>query len=362
MAFEDSCSRKLVFPNSPYADENVATTSSPSGATPMSKLSSWSISGRGEVPRIPERNLQGQAKYGKETSVVPARASEMQVTPTQQRLALAAGFAVPPRVLIVSNDVWCRVWCSKALRGFGCTISVAADVAGVVGTMNLVRYDLILMDIDLPKLNEISAILLIQHLDHTAPIISMTSNLEPGEIMANCSSGKNDVLPQPFTQRGLLGALHKHLTHLLVIRQSAEAPGAANMQPRPDNSIDEAPASGPTSLPDEGVWDDDRRANPQTGAGVSAGRPRGPEENPPALMLGYDGQNQFESNGSRIPDRGSQPFLKDLPNGGSLPNFVIIPDSFAFRTIKNARREAQVNMVEDAYVKREGKRTRSGLV
>lgn len=59
----------------------------------------------------------------------------------------------------------------------------------------------------MPKMDGISATSLIRQFDHVTPIISMTSNSRPNDIMTYYSSGMNDILPKPFTKEGLLDML-----------------------------------------------------------------------------------------------------------------------------------------------------------
>jgi osomolarity two-component system, response regulator SKN7 len=79
----------------------------------------------------------------------------------------------------------------------------------------------------MPKLDGISATNLIRKFDSGTPIISMTVNSKPNEIMEYYSSGTfflfvrfvrkihhsllslgmNDILPKPFTKEGLLDML-----------------------------------------------------------------------------------------------------------------------------------------------------------
>ena len=59
----------------------------------------------------------------------------------------------------------------------------------------------------MPKLDGVSATNLIRKFDQGTPIISMTSNSKPNEIMTYYSSGMNDILPKPFTKEGLLDML-----------------------------------------------------------------------------------------------------------------------------------------------------------
>jgi CheY-like chemotaxis protein len=59
----------------------------------------------------------------------------------------------------------------------------------------------------MPKLDGVSATSLIRQFDHMTPIISMTSNSKPNEVMTYYHSGMNDILPKPFTKEGLLEML-----------------------------------------------------------------------------------------------------------------------------------------------------------
>ncbi|KAG8874904.1 kinase-regulated stress-responsive transcription factor skn7 [Tulasnella sp. 331] len=129
------------------------------------------------------------------------------------------GWAVPPRVLLVDDDLVSRKLFSKFLQVSGCTIDVAVDGIGAVNKMNLEKYDLVLMDIVMPKLDGVSATSLIRQFDHMTPIISMTSNSKPNDVVTYYSSGMNDILPKPFSRETLFTMLERHLGHLKAIQK-----------------------------------------------------------------------------------------------------------------------------------------------
>ncbi|KAJ2999808.1 hypothetical protein NUW54_g6880 [Trametes sanguinea] len=147
--------------------------------------------------------------------------------------------------------------------------------------MNLEKYDLVLMDIVMPKLDGVSATSLIRQFDHMTPIISMTSNSKPAEIMKYYSSGMNDHLPKPFTQHGLWEVLEKHLTHLKVIQTLSRVPRSVGVPPLSDPSFDDAlavqasaaqQAAANGALPlgfSLGGDDDDGKINPLAGMGLT---------------------------------------------------------------------------------------------
>jgi len=96
------------------------------------------------------------------------------------------------------------------------------------------------MDIVMPKLDGVSATNLIRKFDQGTPIISMTSNSKPNEIMTYYSSGMNDILPKPFTKEGLLEMLEKHLMHLKVIQQMSKVPRSVGVPPLSDPNFEQA--------------------------------------------------------------------------------------------------------------------------
>ncbi|KAF8177202.1 SKN7, two-component response regulator [Pholiota molesta] len=172
---------------------------------------------------------------------------------TQQKLRVrrstfVPGWAVPPRVLLVDDDAVSRRLSSKFLKVFGCTTDVAVDGIGAVNKMNLEKYDLVLMDIVMPKLDGVSATNLIRKFDQGTPIISMTSNSKPNEIMTYYSSGMNDILPKPFTKEGLLDMLEKHLMHLKVIQQMSKLSRNIGIPPLSDANFEQALTQGANNL------------------------------------------------------------------------------------------------------------------
>ncbi|KAI0672636.1 HSF-type DNA-binding-domain-containing protein [Trametes maxima] len=225
----------------------------------------------GSTPSMGAPGAAGTASAGPSTR--PGSAQTLRV----RRSTYVPGWAVPPRVLLVDDDAVSRKVSSKFLQIFGCTIDVAVDGVGAVNKMNLEKYDLVLMDIVMPKLDGVSATSLIRQFDHMTPIISMTSNSKPAEIMKYYSSGMNDHLPKPFTQHGLWEVLEKHLTHLKVIQTLSRVPRSVGVPPLSDPSFDNAlavqvQAQAMGALPlgfSLGGEDEDGKINPLAGMGLT---------------------------------------------------------------------------------------------
>ncbi|KAM0792612.1 hypothetical protein ACM66B_005273 [Microbotryomycetes sp. NB124-2] len=199
-------------------------------------------------------NAAAAAPSGSDSASQPSPVPE-----GNRRQTYMPGWAVPPRVLLVEDDAVCRKLSSKFLEVFGCQIDVATDGVSAVNKMNMQKYDLVLMDIVMPNLDGVSATSLIRQFDPMTPIISMTSNSGPNDIMTYFSHGMNDILPKPFTKEGLLGMLEKHLIHLKVMQQMAEIPRALGFT---DNQIQDALAV--STLGEEGTI-----MNPFSSMGIS---------------------------------------------------------------------------------------------
>lgn len=62
-----------------------------------------------------------------------------------RRSTYVPAWAVPPRILLVEDDLVSRRLSSKFLQVSGCEIGVAVDGLGAVSKMELEKYDLVLM-------------------------------------------------------------------------------------------------------------------------------------------------------------------------------------------------------------------------
>ncbi|TDL24878.1 hypothetical protein BD410DRAFT_785604 [Rickenella mellea] len=243
-------------------DGTQAQQQSAGASYSMGEPSSSTSQTRPKTEEVPASTSASDESGGVAGSISrPESAQRLRV----RRSTFVPGWAVPPRVLLVDDDAVSRKLSSKFLQVFGCTIDVAVDGVVAVNKMNLEKYDLVLMDIVMPKLDGVSATSLIRQFDHMTPIISMTSNSKPNEIMTYYSHGMNDILPKPFTKEGLLSMLEKHLTHLKVIQQMSKVPRSVGIPPLSDSSFDQALMVTAANPPQ----DEEGKINPLAGMGLS---------------------------------------------------------------------------------------------
>lgn len=124
------------------------------------------------------------------------------------------GWSRSPRILLVEDDPTCRMIGNRFLHSFSCVVDCALDGVEAVSKMQEgLIYDMILMDIVMPKLDGVSACHLIRQFDSTL-IIAMTSSIRADDLHMYFQHGMDDVLVKPFTRKSLLDLLEKHLMHL----------------------------------------------------------------------------------------------------------------------------------------------------
>ncbi|PWN31615.1 uncharacterized protein FA14DRAFT_150967 [Meira miltonrushii] len=231
-----------------------------------------------------------------------------------RRSTYVPGWAVPPKVLVVDDDDVCRKLGSKFLQVFGCAIDVAVDGVTAVNKMNLEKYDLVLMDIVMPNLDGVSATSLIREFDARTPIISMTSNSGPQELLSYMSSGMNDVLPKPFTKEGLLNMLEKHLIHLKTVQKMDEIPKALGLPPISgdvmQNVLAATAASAQSMASSTAIMSPGDGANP-----MAAMMGNGPEALRASQDLGSSFHNPNSIHGTGV-DEDGEPLVNPLAGMG----------------------------------------------
>ncbi len=105
----------------------------------------------------------------------------------------------------INRDVACSI-----LERAGHRVAVAADGAAAVAAVQSATYDLVLMDVQMPVMDGMTATRHIRSLPGTVaqvPIIAMTANVLPAQVAAFRAAGMNDHIGKPFKRSELLTLL-----------------------------------------------------------------------------------------------------------------------------------------------------------
>ena len=187
------------------------------------------------------------------------------------RLQIAANQSVPPpatsasqpaaaqlreqhagaRVLLADDNLVNQEVARELLHSVGLQVDVADTGLRAVNMAEQRRYDLILMDMQMPEMDGLQATRAIRAKPHRAdvPIIAMTANAFAEDRAACLAAGMNDHVGKPVEP----AALYDTLLRWLVIEQSRvagvdsghggldESPASALPQPAPEKALPQVP-------------------------------------------------------------------------------------------------------------------------
>lgn len=120
----------------------------------------------------------------------------------------------PAHVLVVDDNATNRMVAQSLVEMFDCTCECAEDGLAAVEAARSGRFDLILMDIRMPRMDGVTAAREIRGLPGAAgatPIIALTANADPDDAAGYLAAGMNGVVEKPMKPEHLLRALRQAL-------------------------------------------------------------------------------------------------------------------------------------------------------
>ena len=120
-----------------------------------------------------------------------------------------------PHVLVVDDNATNRMVAEALCEMFECTSETAEDGVEAVEAARSGRFDLILMDIKMPRMDGIAATKAIRMLDGAAgraPIVALTANVDPEDARSYLAAGMCCVVEKPIKPDRLLQAINIALT------------------------------------------------------------------------------------------------------------------------------------------------------
>ncbi|CCD90557.1 putative Histidine kinase [Bradyrhizobium sp. ORS 375] len=113
-------------------------------------------------------------------------------------------------ILVVDDTPIIRTLITKLLARFGCQFDVACDGVEALTAVQDKSYDIVLMDMQMPEMDGLSATAAIRALDgpiRDVPIIALTANALAGQREICIGAGMNDFLTKPIDPDALQAAL-----------------------------------------------------------------------------------------------------------------------------------------------------------
>ena len=120
------------------------------------------------------------------------------------------------RILIAEDNVVNQLVALKILEKYGFASDAVADGSEALKALELIPYDLVLMDCHMPEMDGYEATRAIRNIDsnvrnHDIPIIAMTANALKGDREKCIAAGMNDYIAKPVNQTDIINLLNKWL-------------------------------------------------------------------------------------------------------------------------------------------------------
>ena len=126
--------------------------------------------------------------------------------------------APSPRILLVEDEVKIAEFVMRGLEKAGYQVEHVAD--GVSGLKNIFKnnYDLVLLDLMLPKLNGLELLQQLRQDGNTTPVIILSAMVDLNDRLLGFETGADDYMPKPFYVEELIAKMRV----ILARRQTAQ--------------------------------------------------------------------------------------------------------------------------------------------
>lgn len=153
--------------------------------------------GRGAIFNLNLTGRQSEAEVAVTEIIEPSEASQ-----------------TTPHILIVDDNATNRVVAQALCEMFGCTSETVEDGVEAVAAVQERPFDLILMDIKMPRMDGVQATQAIRALDGAVsaiPIVALTANADPDDARRYIDSGMACVVEKPIKPERLRFAINTAL-------------------------------------------------------------------------------------------------------------------------------------------------------
>ena len=144
---------------------------------------------------------------------------EIPVGPVAEILPAEEQALPPPQkkfsgcVLVVDDNATNREVCSRLLQRLGVHTDTANDGSDALLAIAAKRYDLVLMDMQMPKLDGLAATRTLRQRGLTLPVVGLTANAYDSDRNACLAAGMDEHMAKPVTRQKLTELLGRYLDH-----------------------------------------------------------------------------------------------------------------------------------------------------
>ena len=111
------------------------------------------------------------------------------------------------KILLVEDDTLLGATLAKVLEANHYTIDLAIDGQAGLDLATVLEYDLILLDVQVPKLEGISLCRQLRSQGYGKPILLLTGNHSDADVVAGFDAGADDYISKPCAPEVLLARI-----------------------------------------------------------------------------------------------------------------------------------------------------------
>jgi CheY-like chemotaxis protein len=116
------------------------------------------------------------------------------------------------KILVAEDSPMIRILITKLLKKRGHQADLVVNGREAVEAVQRKSYDLVLMDMQMPEMDGVSATIAIRALsgpERAIPVIALTGNALVGQRESYIAAGMSDYLPKPITPDDLYAAIDR---------------------------------------------------------------------------------------------------------------------------------------------------------
>ena len=121
------------------------------------------------------------------------------------------GLRLEGHVLIVEDTEILRIMTSKTVSATGATVSYATNGIEAIKKVQEEHFDLILMDMQMPVMDGVTAVEKLRSMDIEIPIVMLTANVLKTDQLRCLEAGCDNFLAKPVKRSAIHSVLAKHL-------------------------------------------------------------------------------------------------------------------------------------------------------
>jgi DNA-binding response OmpR family regulator len=131
------------------------------------------------------------------------------------------------KILLVEDDTLLSATLAKVLEANHYTIDRASDGQAGLDLATAVEYDLILLDVQVPKLDGISLCRQLRSQGYRKSIVMLTGNYSDADVVALFDAGADDYISKPYTPEVLLARIRTVLRRSVALSPAGAAKGSS---------------------------------------------------------------------------------------------------------------------------------------